>query len=206
MIMPEIFLMSDTHFDHDNIIKYCSRPFKNRHEMNKHMCYNWNSIVGYSDLVYFLGDITYGRNSRNAKFWIDQLIGNKVLIKGNHDRHTGGLRFVDYKILESHGLKFFLVHNPDSGIPMDFIESGGWIIHGHHHNNEPELYPLINRENRTINVSAELIGYMPIRFSEVLKMVLNESYTPDFTQPTPYQKLLSRQTGIFNVEAGRNTD
>ena len=29
-----IFLTSDTHFNNDNIIKYCNRPFLNHKDMN----------------------------------------------------------------------------------------------------------------------------------------------------------------------------
>ena len=47
-----VFLTSDTHFDHENIIKYCSRPFNSKDEMNKAMISNWNSVVGDSDTVY----------------------------------------------------------------------------------------------------------------------------------------------------------
>lgn len=54
----KIFLISDTHFDHENIIKYCNRPFKSKDEMNKAMIDNWNAIPSnhHSSFVMFHGN------------------------------------------------------------------------------------------------------------------------------------------------------
>lgn len=48
----KVFLISDTHFDHENIIKYCSRPFKSKDEMNKTIIDNWNSVVGFRHCIH----------------------------------------------------------------------------------------------------------------------------------------------------------
>ena len=62
------------------------------------------------------------------------------------------------KYYELDGYSFLLVHNPEDRK----TEWHGWIIHGHVHNNEMNRYPFINGEQKTINVSAELINYRPV--------------------------------------------
>ena len=56
-----VWLISDTLFDHENIIRYCNRPFRSVEEMNSVMLRNWNRTVRPEDLVYFLGDMSFGR-------------------------------------------------------------------------------------------------------------------------------------------------
>ena len=50
----KIFLISDLHLDHYNIIKYCNRPFSSVREMNYLIVNNWNTTVKDNDIVYFL--------------------------------------------------------------------------------------------------------------------------------------------------------
>lgn len=79
-----IWLISDTHFGHDNIIKYCNRPFKDHAEMDEKLIDNWNSVVKPGDKVYHLGDVFFGDREYFQKLWA-KLNGSKRLIVGNHD-------------------------------------------------------------------------------------------------------------------------
>lgn len=54
--MSNTFVTSDVHFGHNNIIKYCNRPFQNSDEMDITIINNWNKIVNPDDEVYILGD------------------------------------------------------------------------------------------------------------------------------------------------------
>lgn len=55
--MTNIWLVSDTHFNHSNIIKYCNRPYQSVSEMDWDMVEKWNSVVKPNDHVYHLGDV-----------------------------------------------------------------------------------------------------------------------------------------------------
>lgn len=81
----KVFFTSDCHFDHANIIKYCSRPFESADEMNRQLILNWNKVVQWDDTVFILGDFCFGQKTRWEKI-LPQLNGNKYLILGNHDK------------------------------------------------------------------------------------------------------------------------
>ena len=55
-----IWFTSDTHFGHENIIKYCDRPFASVEEMDEALIARWNEVVCPSDTVWHLGDFTLG--------------------------------------------------------------------------------------------------------------------------------------------------
>jgi len=161
------FLISDTHFDHENIIRYCNRNFKNKDDMNTCLLDSWNNNVRDSETVYFLGDLRYGRGSRSMMYWFEQLKGNIIFIAGSHDdqevddlvqHHTYTLHYRD--------IPFLLVHNP-ADIPEEWH---GWVIHGHVHNNDLEYFPFINGDFKTINVSVELTGYSPLNIERLFEL------------------------------------
>lgn len=160
----QIFFVSDLHLDHARIIRYCNRPFNSKEEMNNTIVNNWNRTVGKNDIVYFLGDMSCGRGSRPARYWLKKLNEKIIFFKGSHDA-LRGIKFCDRLILNYGSQRFLLVHDPKD-VPDDWE---GWVIHGHTHNNKPE-YPLVNKKNKTINVSVELLDYKPIQLDDLLKL------------------------------------
>jgi len=160
------FVISDLHLDHTNIIRYCERPFSSIEEMNKIIIKNWNETVKQDDAVYFLGDMSFGRESRKIDYWKDKLSGNISFIKGGHDR-SKEIKFSDSFVLWHRGNKFLLIHDPKK-VPEKW--EGCWIIHGHCHNNDLKNYPFINGKKKTINVSVELINYTPLNMDKLFEL------------------------------------
>lgn len=155
-----IFLISDLHLDHENIIRHCHRPFRNVHEMNSTLINNWNRVVRRNDIVFFLGDL-----AGNTDYWYRKLNGKIFFIKGNHD-HPKKIKFYHRRYLTYRGITFLLIHSPWD-VPKDWK---GWVIHGHTHNHDTR-FPFINRKNKRINVSCEVIGYKPINLDVIRKMI-----------------------------------
>jgi len=164
----KIYVFSDPHFDHANIIRYCNRPFDSTKQMNHVLITNWNDAVKDNDTIYFLGDMTYGRNRHPIDYWLGKLDGEIFYIRGNHDSdeitratviHNGyGIEYKNYK--------FLLRHDPYRPLGYD-----GWIVHGDKHNNHLKEYPLINQKNKTINVSSELVHYTPLSLEKIISLI-----------------------------------
>lgn len=84
--MPKILFTGDLHFGHKSIIAFDGRPFKSVEEMDIELTRRWNAKVTKDDLVYILGDMIWKARNDDAPNIIKSLNGQKVLIKGNHDK------------------------------------------------------------------------------------------------------------------------
>jgi calcineurin-like phosphoesterase family protein len=76
-----VFVISDLHLDHENIISYCKRPFRTVRKMNEVLINNWNFTVKPDDIVFFVGDLVCGSPDK----FFSKLNGNIRFISGNHD-------------------------------------------------------------------------------------------------------------------------
>ena len=170
----DIWVVSDTHFSHSNILTFVDsntglrvRPeFDTVEQMNECMIENWNSVVKAGDIVYHLGDVTFGDKEQFKSLW-PKLQGSKRLIVGNHD---------DIKFLSSGGFfKKVMMWRmfPEFGLLMSHVplhESALWRgkehdkqmlnVHGHIHQNP-------SPEGPYRNVCVEQINYTPVNIEEL---------------------------------------
>lgn len=164
-----IYFISDTHFCHSNIIKYCNRPFKDAKEMNETLINNWNNIVTNKDIVYHLGDFCLSTDDE-IKNIFNRLNGTIILIRGNHDRKS--VKFyedIGFKVLTNPPIilekyKLMLSHVPllDSNIKEGYIN-----LHGHIHNKSiSENYS----DDKHINLSVDVTDYKPVSIKEINKI------------------------------------
>lgn len=80
-----IWITSDQHFFHKNIISLTNRPLVDINDMNEAIINNFNSLVSNEDFCIHLGDICMGNVDESLKL-VKQLNGKQVLIIGNHDK------------------------------------------------------------------------------------------------------------------------
>lgn len=168
-----IYFISDTHFYHTNIIKYCNRPFTSVNEMNKTIMDNWNSTVKDNDTIYVLGDFCLSLDTEMIDIF-NKLKGNKILIRGNHDRKS--VKFYEnmgFTVLINPPItleeyKVMLSHKP---LPDTLIKEGYINLHGHIHNKkiEEEYDKNLFDPKKHINLSVDVIDYKPISINELLK-------------------------------------
>ena len=165
-----IYLISDTHFNHKNIIKYENRPFADIAEMNACLIENWNRTVTDDDTVIHLGDVALGTESQ-LKEIIPQLKGHKILIRGNHDgkshqfyKDCGFETIYPQLMLLVDNRKIFISHRPENR-PSD---GGKYDLHFFGHVHTKENYPNYCRNGACLCV--ERWGYRPVSLDALLEL------------------------------------
>lgn len=136
--MPDNYYIADLHISHKHVIDYDQRPFLNVEQMNDALISNWNKVVKKNDTVYVLGDFIWSKEQKWPEI-IEQLKGNIVLIKGNHDPKSFSKKtkdyfadIKDYKEIEDNGTRVIMCHYPIPFFNHDF-ESNTVMLYGHVH-------------------------------------------------------------------------
>lgn len=156
--MPNIFLISDEHYNHSPIINYCGRPFPDTKVMREILIKNHNEYVSEDDIVYHLGDFALSSSWQDMSNILKKLKGKHILILGNHD-HNKIWDYVEAGFQSVHTSfmleDYLLVHDPAPAC------GGIKTIHGHLHNIGPKI-----AEN-TYSVCVELHNYTPVNFDDI---------------------------------------
>lgn len=165
--MADIWVTSDTHFQHKNIVEKYNRgsDFSTIQEHDETIIENWNSLVKPGDKVYHLGDVMFGDKSSFHKLWC-RLNGKKRLVVGNHDDIkflTLGSYFqkvVLWRQMHTFGLIF--THVPIN--PMVFKEGrhGGEVLNVHGHTHEAG-----SPEGNYRSVCLEKTDYKPVNIEDL---------------------------------------
>lgn len=167
-----IYITSDMHLGHSNIIRYCNRPYKDKHEMDIDLIERWNSIINPEDTIYQLGDFSFGNPNKYMRF----LNGNIISIRGNHD-HENICKTWNHRLeFEYDGYKFLLNHRPVflPGTPDPFNDSEqfgrinlddyDWVLCGHVHD-KWKVY------QKNINVGIDVWGLKPVSMDTIVDFI-----------------------------------
>jgi Predicted phosphoesterase or phosphohydrolase len=169
VVQNRIWITSDTHFHHKNILVYeaKNRPFANRDEMDAELVKRWNERVRDTDVVIHLGDFAFA----GASFINDiahRLNGRKILLLGNHDRERKfdwehlGFDMVLKRPFLMDG-RFIFSHEPLAEIPEGKVN-----IYGHVHGSDY----FRTLENNRFCVCVERHNCAPIEY-EFIKNLYN---------------------------------
>lgn len=181
--MANVFFTSDHHWGHKNICNFRTQ-FSTEAEHRALVKENYQRVVTKRDKVFFIGDMCF---TEEALEEFSELVGNKVLIMGNHDStenktrpsivqlskvFTGGIHSL-YKYKDT-----WLSHAP---IHPDELR-GKKNMHGHTH------FSIIH-DPRYLNVCLEQTDYSPIDLNEVRDRFKFQFETEEFWTK-PYQKVI----------------
>lgn len=169
----ETFFTSDTHFFHRNIAgpKVSKWPdgfrnFNDEFEMNQILIKNWNKRVAPNDIVYHLGDVSFGQPHNTGEL-LRQLHGTIHLCIGNHEKpalaNRGRFASVcHYNEVTINKQKFVLFHYPIES--WDHKHHGAIHLHGHTH------YKLTSVGISRVDVGVDnpFSGYAPFDVDEVI--------------------------------------
>lgn len=162
------FFWSDPHLGHFNVIKYCNRPFLTTKEMDAVIIEKYNRRVKKTDTVYCLGDFCFkscaeAPEGHPFEFYRNQLNGEIVFIKGNHDKSNGFRPILQNGVIEYGGERIFMVHKPEHANLNYKIN-----LVGHVH----DAWKIKKVENTLlVNVGVDQWNFEPITIHQILKSI-----------------------------------
>lgn len=189
-----LYFVSDTHYNHTNICKGTTkrtdpvtcREFNTVEEMNTILINNINSIVNQDDILFHLGDWSFGGFEQIEKFRNRLVCKNIHVILGNHDHHIErdkeGIQSIFSsvnKYLEltvkynqdtilAGSANFVLMHYPIAS--WNNMARGSIHLHGHVH------LPSDKRigKGKMMDVGCDGNNLCPIGLSEILSLMKNQ--------------------------------
>ena len=164
--MREIFVVSDTHFGHANMLKFTDSTTGSRirpqwetvDDMNEHMIQKWNDVVRAEDIVYHLGDVYFAQ----GKEILPRLRGRKRLILGNHDNgkdqnlHRHFEKILVWRMFPE--FNCLLTHVPVHESTLFKVE---YNLHGH-------IHQQVSPTAQHINCCVEVQDYTPRSIEELV--------------------------------------
>lgn len=190
----EIFFTSDTHYGHSNICSATTnwaegngytRKFDSLEDMNQTLVDNINNKVGENDILFHLGDFSFGGYDNILEFRNKINCKNIHLVLGNHDHHIsrnkGDVKRLftsvnDYINLDLRRasrieknrvdkFRFVMMHFPIAS--WENMNQG--VIHLHGHVHLPPHQRIAS--GRAMDVGVEGNSLEPIKLEEILDLM-----------------------------------
>jgi calcineurin-like phosphoesterase family protein len=190
----KLWFTSDTHYNHGNICSATTqwtnpvtcREFKSLEQMNAHLIGNINEKVGENDILFHLGDWSFGGFEQIELFRTQIVCKNVHIITGNHDHHIESDREGIQSIFSSVNKYLNLIVKWNVGTPLmgeqrfalmhfpiaswDNMSRGAIHLHGHVHFEADKRIGV----GKMMDVGCDGNELYPIEMSEVLKLMRNQ--------------------------------
>lgn len=179
---------ADLHINHNNIIKYCNRPFFNVSEMNNEIINQINKNVKINDVLWILGDVLFS----NKKVYLDKIneflnsliCKNVNLIVGNHDNYkilydaNVFKSLYDIKYINVNNIKIVLCHY--KMLVWNESHRGSFHLYGHSHSQYEEWSKIYIPESKSMDVGIDnafnlLKEYRPFSENEIFDILSKKS-------------------------------
>jgi calcineurin-like phosphoesterase family protein len=189
-----IWVTSDTHYDHANICRSVSRwgkfseegifevdkastrDFPDLETMNSRLVEGINENVDANDWLIHLGDWSFGGFEKIEEFRSQINCKNIILMIGNHDHHIEKnkddvkklfTRVSHYEELDIKTVgKFVICHYPI--ISWNGLHKGVYMLHGHQHLNEEQKIGEGRRMDVGVDGSSE---FRPYHINEIVDIL-----------------------------------
>ena len=189
-----LWFTSDTHYNHGNICSSATqwtnpvtcREFKSLEHMNAHLVGNINERVGQDDILFHLGDWSFGGFEQIELFRNQIVCKNVHIITGNHDHHIENDREGIQSIFSSVNKYLNLVVKWNVGTPLmgeqrfalmhfpiaswDNMARGAIHLHGHVHFEADKRIGV----GKMMDVGCDGNELYPIEMGEVLKLMRDQ--------------------------------
>jgi calcineurin-like phosphoesterase family protein len=190
-----VWFTSDLHFFHNNIIEYCDRPWRTDggapdvDAMREGIIRNWNSVVGWEDVVFIIGDLAMGGRSKAPLLAeiLGRLNGHKYLVPGNHDTYVLESDECLEHITVLPPLFEIKVSDPDLRKGQRIVmchyalkvwnrsHHGAWNLYGHSHHSMPPDY---TKKAFDVGIDGPGYDYKPLSYAQVKNLMLAHSAEP----------------------------
>lgn len=187
---PKVWVTSDNHWFHNNIIKFDKRGFENLGEMHYTLMTNWNNVVGKNDIVIYLGDLLcFAKREQKIEFQsiLKRLNGTIHFVMGNHDDYNEIVKMGRFASVQDY-LELRVKHL-DNGEVVDTLFCcshyahyswnqdfrGSIMLCGHSHGflNNSEFF----KNYRIFDVGCNNWDYTPVALSHLYELAQEKDFT-----------------------------
>lgn len=174
----KLFFTSDEHYGHNNVIRYCSRPFQSVDQMNDVIISNFNAIVPKDGTTIHAGDFYLGPLKADFVHQriISRLNGSHIFIMGSHDKWMKGPNAPDIIELNIDGQCIIISHYCMRTWAKSHYNS--WHLYGHSHGT---LEPI----GKSWDIGVDNNSFYPLSF-QAIECIMNDR--PDNPNLIPQEK------------------